>query len=598
MRNLLGTLGGCLLVACSAPGMVKRTPDAGAGGDGGGGAVDGAGVGGGGAGGGAGAGGSAGAGAGGSGGLGGRGGGAGGTAGMGGGPAVSCMDGERVCDGPTSVRACLSGKPSGPVLEVCAGGDVCNGGRCLAGACADAEMRRTFEGCLFYTLDVDNTAYDDEKTNTVLFGNPGSGMATVKLEARAPGAPWMMLMMATLPPGGVDTFVLRDNHLEGPGLGVALAYRLVSTLPIVAYHVQSDDSDEDSESSGGTILYPVHALGTAYMPVTYPQKANQDRSQVVIVGTSDGTKVTFTPSATASTLAGGGAPAKGPGQSWSFMLNDGDIYQVYSSKVDSDLTGSDITADKPIAVFSGNISTSYGKTGRNIQSADMAHEQVIPVSAWGKSYIGSRLTPQQGSGGIFGVACDTSRTSLWRVLAAEDGTEVTFDSPAGSTGVPAMPVTLNRGAFIEIGVTAPMNGNGGDFFVAGSKPILLAQFPACEPALALAVSAEQLLSDFMFITPPIFDHELAIVRKAGSPVSLDGAVVPDTSFVDAGGGFQVARLTVPPCRAMLGSCGHRLRGTEMGVALRGQDTICGYAFSGGMGVRCVNPGGTAGGTCP
>ena len=36
--------------------------------------------------------------------------------------------------------------------------------------------------------------------------------------------------------------------------------------------IQSDDVNRDAQSSGGTMLLPVHVLGTHYMVMTYPQK--------------------------------------------------------------------------------------------------------------------------------------------------------------------------------------------------------------------------------------------------------------------------------------------------------------------------------------
>ena len=36
--------------------------------------------------------------------------------------------------------------------------------------------------------------------------------------------------------------------------------------------IQSDDVNQDAQSSGGTMLLPVHVLGTHYMVMTYPQE--------------------------------------------------------------------------------------------------------------------------------------------------------------------------------------------------------------------------------------------------------------------------------------------------------------------------------------
>ena len=60
-----------------------------------------------------------------------------------------------------------------------------------------------------------------------------------------------------------------------------------------------------------------------------------------------------------------------------------------------------------------------------------------------------------------------------------------------------------------------------------------------------------------------FDQMVAIVRrKAGEqPVMLDGEPVDDMLFTSAGGGFEVARVALPSCRASDGVCAHHLAGS-------------------------------------
>ena len=54
-------------------------------------------------------------------------------------------------------------------------------------------------------------------------------------------------------------------------------------------------------------------------------------------------------------------------------------FQIYSGAEGEDLTGGTVTRRRrPVAVFSGNISTSYGSHVTGINSADMAHEQMPP----------------------------------------------------------------------------------------------------------------------------------------------------------------------------------------------------------------------------
>ena len=59
-------------------------------------------------------------------------------------------------------------------------------------------------------------------------------------------------------------------------------------------------------------------------------------------------------------------------------LGDGDVLQIYSAGDGSDLSGSEILADLPVAVFSGNMTTTYGRSAPGVNSPDMAHEQMPP----------------------------------------------------------------------------------------------------------------------------------------------------------------------------------------------------------------------------
>ena len=59
---------------------------------------------------------------------------------------------------------------------------------------------------------------------------------------------------------------------ESGGLQEKGGLRLRSDRPVTVAQIQSDDVNRDAQSSGGTMLLPVHVLGTHYMVMTYPQK--------------------------------------------------------------------------------------------------------------------------------------------------------------------------------------------------------------------------------------------------------------------------------------------------------------------------------------
>jgi hypothetical protein len=511
---------------------------------------------------------------------------------------------QTICDGNT-VRVCqLNG--AGAVIEVCADGAVCSRGRCASASCAEAEKEASFAGCIFYAAQLDNVDSDDGQPSTIIITNPGTAPVNVTVEARAPGQPWAALAPPMIiQPASAHGYPAGDRHIEGTGRGDARALRLVSDAPVTAMSVQSDDSTLDSSSSAGTLLLPAHALGLSYMAMTYVQRvtpkvaaiagARNGAGEILIVATQDATQVTITVPATATVSglplpaapAGDGGTAAdsggGRGAHFTVSLDDGDTYQLFSTNEGDDLSGTLIQTEKPIAVFSGNVSTTYGFASDGLNSPDMAAEQLLPISAWSRTYVAAGLQAQTASG------CDSpfgdSVRGLWRILASEDGTQITFDSP---TAIPELAApggwTMNRGEVRDLRVSV-----AGDFVVTASKPIMMIQGIDCEATLSSAVPAEELMSDLFFALPPNFDHQLAIARPRATAIQFDGTFISGSQFFDAGGAFEVARIHVPPCVGPTESCVHHLSG-KFGLTLRGMDVVSSYAVTAPTWLRCFDTG--------
>jgi hypothetical protein len=191
--------------------------------------------------------------------------------------------------------------------------------------------------------------------------------------------------------------------------------------------------------------------------------------------------------------------------------------------------------------------------------------------------VAAQLPPQSD-------ACDTlfgmSGGSLWRIVAAHDGTQVTFDAPTGVTGLPASPLTLNAGEVSELLVF------GGSFTVTANPPVLLTQGIDCEPSLSLGVGVDHLLADLRFSILPNFDQLVAVVRRSTHPqVLLDDQPIPDASFQPAGAGFEVAQVGLDSCPPSAAACAHHLSG-EFAATIRGMDVVCSYAVTAAAWVGC------------
>jgi hypothetical protein len=492
-----------------------------------------------------------------------------------------------VCEG-LLIKACRGGTVSEQIGD-CTLERGCRGGRCMSAPCAadTGTDRNGFTGCLFYSAEADNVASDAAAAMSFLVTNPGVESASVAWQQPGAGGTWISTAQATVPAGKSARLSLASLQVVEAGVRVGRALRVTSTRPVTVAQIQNDDGNEMASSSGGTMLLPVQALGYHYRVMTYRQTGTAalgaiegsagGAGRLLVVGTEAGTNVKFTASANASAVVAGSLPTVAPGGSIDFVLGDGDVFQAWSGADGDDLAGSEVKADRPVAVFSGNIATAYGKTAAGIHSPDMAHEQMPPIASWSLVWVAASLPPQAAT-------CDTllgqPGASLWRLLAANDGTRVDFLGPAGGAPLPGT-LTLNEGEVFELTTV-------GDFVVSASGPLLMTQGIDCEPTLALAISGDKPLQDLTFAVLPSFDHMVAVARMQGAPVLYDDARVADGLFTPAGGGFEVARIPVSGCSASQQICTHRLSG-QFGMTVRGMDVLASYGLTAPAWKGCVDP---------
>jgi hypothetical protein len=477
--------------------------------------------------------------------------------------------------------------------DCAASGLACSLGRCTSMACATVETNgQSVAGCLFYTLQADNVTADEAATTSFLVSNPGPDAANVALQTAQPvssGSSWTELTRTQILAGASARLPVSGLSVTGVGVSSKAGLRISSDRPVTVAEIESDDVASVATSSGGTMILPLQSLGKSYRAMTYAQEPTTDVQQtagslggagrVMIVGTHDGTTVTFTPLG-ATTGAPGGDLVVGKGQM--FILDDGDVFQIYSEAQDEDLTGATVSADFPVAVFSGNISTTYGLSVSGINSADMAHEQMPPVSSWSKNYVAAALTPQASIGctSFFGPGGG----SIWRVLSSKDGNQVTVAGP----GIQAFSFALDAGAAQTI-------VQAGSFSISADAPILVTQGIDCEPSLSLAVAvgATSLFKSLPLAVPPQFDLLLSVVRASGTLVKLDGVRIAEGLFQTVEPGYDVAAVPLPPCvpSDASGVCTHLLQstggsGSGFGVTLRGMDVGSSFALTPPLLVGC------------
>ena len=502
------------------------------------------------------------------------------------GPGPASSTGASTGTGSGSSAATATGAPTttgpagstGPKFDVGAqldaGPPACTTGS-IPTTCDEAAACPTSVGCRFFAVDLDQLDGGDEHPYAVAVSNVQEGQTvSVTVEQRVGGAWQTVEGPIPIAPLDLYTFQLPDLHQEGSGKKPGGAYRVTATAPVAAYQLNPLNIQPGIASSDATMLYPVTTWDDVHHVIgwePYPHTA-----YVTVAAAVDGTTVTVEP--TAPVTGGPDVPATPAGGIFTVNLDEGDVVEVMTNTDGATLSGTRITSDPdhPVAVFSGAECTFV-----LAYSCDHVETQLTGLRTWGKSFVAARVPPR----------VDPPETSVFQIYASEDGTTVTFDAPAGVTGLPAAPVSMDAGDLLTLEVGGPANAPG-DFLVSADRPIAVVNYMTGsslagtigDPAMVQLPPVEQFLPRYVLLVPSSWnDDTLTIVRPAGAAVTLDGAPVPDASFASAGGGFEVARRPVADGV-------HVVEATDpVGVIVAGVTNVDSYAYLGGVGAEVINP---------
>jgi hypothetical protein len=299
-----------------------------------------------------------------------------------------------------------------------------------------------------------------------------------------------------------------------------------------------------SFSSDAALLLPTTSLTGSYR-IGGPKGWSTSNGPVmppyvVITATKNDTHVAI--ALKGRTVAGGGLSALNAGQTASVLMQAGDVLELVGGNSEADdLSGSLVTADKPVQVISG-------MPCRNVPSetaaCDHLEEVVPPAQALGKKYV---VTVPAGPNG-------SKAASQWvRLIGNTNGTALQFDPPISAPGINNGTAVLNAGSVLDLGLQQ------NDFQVTGDQAFMVTTFMASagvvdpgtqppdqkgDPSQSFVVPAEQLADRYHFAVP--VDYELNfinVVADAGATVSLDGQPLSEGLFSAIGGtGKRVARI--------------------------------------------------------
>jgi hypothetical protein len=542
---------------------------------------------------------------------------------------VECQPGANYCDGEDVVSCDAEGNAGG-VIETCGGGLHCSAGAC-ADLCAEAVENRSYVGCEYWPVDLDNAlevhgppnfilgcaAYgpdDERRTNlnvcinaddqtaglcdvpgnscptgftcdqtpvcvldakgspfAIVVSNPNGFAVEVALETEAG-----MVQRMPVEPGALRTIYpqqmgVPNRSVDHSGVSTT-AYKLTSDAPVVAYQFNPLDN-EGVFSNDGSLLVPRHAFDVGYYAMTWEtMRLRPDHHDyngyVSVVAWTDGTEVEVTPSA--DVRAGtGGFQAINAGQTRTFTLDAFEVLNLEATGT-ADLTGTHVRAtdpEKTVGVYAGHEAVFIKSKASTTCCADHLEEMMFPTSTWGKEYAIAR---SQSRG--------MQEKDALRIIAQADGTTVSF-APAVTGSCP----TLDAGEFCTVDI-------GGDTVVSASNPVMVGHYLKSviegsilgssgtgDPDLALAVPTEQFRSSYTFLVPQEYQKQfISVVAGAGNNVTLDGTDISSELAPFGDGTWAGGRIMVQPGP-------HTLSCTEgCGLEVYGYSSAVSYMFAGGL----------------
>jgi len=487
--------------------------------------------------------------------------------------------------------------------------------------CDEAEDLTTSVGCSFYVVDMNNWDGVDQLPFAVAVGNPQEVEAEVLFEdLRGPGGTLRTVpgTEATIGPGELMMFHLTcvcddyvcpepSTHIEETGIGVRGAFRLDSSVPVLAYQ-WNPYGTEDSDTTDASLLIPETSLAGEYVCAVWNDGTQtQNRAEIVIVATEDATTVTFTP--TVDTMAGPSVSAVAAGtESSPYSLNAYDVLQIAAAVDDEDLTGTVVAADKTIAVFGGHSCANVPDP--EFGTCDHVEEQLLPLVAWGSETVLARyaergeLTPDQD-------------IPVWRIVAGADAMTVTFDPPVETVGdthsfalageVLEFESPCDHYASAEL--DDPPNPDEPEAPFLAYQMLIGWQYATQhippdeekealgDPSMLLSAPAGQYLDQYVFVTDDEFNFDydhIIVVRGAGVTVNVDClGELDDGAFAQVGASdWEVGRFYLDSPEGIDGceDGPHTLVASDdVGLSVIGMEQTNSYAYLGGVGVREINP---------
>jgi hypothetical protein len=450
-------------------------------------------------------------------------------------------------------------------------GELCNGGSCK-NACEYAEMTRSYEGCDYWAVDLDNAVVSDQgaaaaQQYSIVVTNPLELPATVTVTVNdAPvGQPPIERVveevhLARIPGFGdlqiIDLDAREVDCTSDPqlndGTGSCLssqAFHVHSTAPIVAYQFNPLEN-VGVFSNDASLLLPTTAVDKTYLVMGWPQtlaitenpstNGTIDlRAFLTIVGTEADTEVTVQLGPdTQSILSAPGIPAAAAGDLLTFNVGPYDVINLETDGFNADFTSTLVQANKNVMVFSGGEASDVPFFDSWLQRdccADHLEEQLFPISSFGNQFVAVKtpLRTKYVEMGGWDVAVVPDEPEYWRILAYTEDTNVNTNLPP-----PNDHFYLGTGQHVTFKTER-------DFVVSASKPVSFAQLPGSQqttgippvtgggqrppggdPSLIMVPPIQQWREKYVFLVPNKYAFDFLLMAvPTDTRVLYDGVLL-------------------------------------------------------------------------
>lgn len=540
-------------------------------------------------------------------------------------PVICSVDGRNIVDTCT-----------GATVGSCPDNQACGGGVCQA-PCAAAAADRRSDGCEFYvqpprfsrdldrgcyaayivngsleplrptleldgeTLDVSKSVYDLGEGALSLSPHSGDiapGASVVLfISDKAEDEPFTSNYVSC--PDGVEPATRRDVTPDQTGIGSSL--HLTTNVPA---HVATIYPFGGAKTyiPTATLVLPVATWGTEHILVNgWDSSADHyGGAAAQIMASENDTEVTVVP--TADIVSRNGVDASMAGTPVTYRLQRGQHLQLVQW---DELTGSTVTANKPIGMVGGHV-CAYVPNGARL-ACDILAQQIPSFEQWGNEYAAIGW-------GIRGNMPEDRM--VYRVVGGRDGTKLSYD-PAPPVGAP---VELKAGQAVVFAAgtdeafalrsqdsehpfyMAAYMGGGGQSF-STEKDILKDLRPLGEgdPEYVNVIPSGQYLNRYTFVADPTYDEtNLVVIRERSNDgtfkdVTLECAgVLGDYRPIGTEGRYEYTRVALRHYgehgfASDAGVCDsgvHRMHSDGTFTAtIWGWDYYASYAYPGGQAQR-------------